>query len=208
MELFHEAKQTLENELERFRSFLHESIGSYEFSPADIDPIRGYAQYIQSKLTQDIGKAFEELVRSTLLPNWKMIFHADNYIDTGRTLEEQRDLIAAIIHSIETTGKVSHLPSTMAKVINEEFLNTEYRRSTLLEELHAEHRLTDPSIDWISACLDRARVMYYSVLVVMNADVVRLHADRFYSIFYDGTVHAVEPFFTKEEIEVLYSEAQ
>lgn len=208
MELFHEAKQILEEELSRFETFLFANIKLYTFDPANIDPIREYAKYIQSKLAQDMGKSFEELVKSTMIRNWKTIFHADNYIDTGRTLEEQRELIGSIVHSIETTGKVSHLPSTMAKIINEEFLDTEYRRSVLLEELRAEYRLTDPDIDWISACLERVRVMYYSVLTVVKVEVVRDVAQKVYSIFYDREIDAISPFFTKEEVQFIFDETQ
>lgn len=208
MELFHEAKKILDDELHRFESFLLENVDTYTFEPANIEPVREYAKYIQSKLTQDMGKCFEEIAKSAMLSNWKTIFHADNYIDTGRTLEEQRELIAAIIHSIETTGKVSHLPSGMANIINEEFLDTEYRTSVLLEELRAEYRLTDPSIDWISACIERVRVMFYSVLVVGKPEVVREYAERAYAIFYDRKLDAIDAVLSKEEVEFLYSEAQ
>jgi hypothetical protein len=207
MELFHEAKQILEDELEKFRSFLLENTEVYTFEPADITPIRIYARNIQSKLAQDMGKSFEEIVKSTMIRNWKTIFHADNYIDTGRTLEEQRELIKTIITSIETTGKVSDLPTTMMNIINAEFLDTEYRKSVLLEELRAEYRLTDPSIDWISACLERTRVMYYSVLTVVKCEVIRSIVEKLYAIAYDRKVEAFENIFTKEEIDMLLREA-
>lgn len=208
MELFHEAKGILEDELRRFQSFLFENVDTYTFDPADIEPIRQYTKYIQSKLTQDIGKCFEDAAKATMLPNWKMLFHVDNYIDTGRTLDEQRELIGAIIQSVETTGKVTHLPDGMKKVINSEFLDTEYRKSILLEELAAEYRLTDPTIDWISACLDRVRVMFYSVLAVGKPEIVREYADRAYTIFYDHKLDAIDNLFNKEEVEFLHSEAQ
>jgi len=207
MELFHEAKQVLEDELEKFRSFLLEHIAVYEYPPANIDPIRVYAREIQSKLAQDMGKSFEELVKSTLLRNWKTICYADNYIDTGRTLEEQRELIGKIIHSIETTGKVSHLPTGMTNIVNTEFLDSEYRTSVLLEELRAEYRLTDPTIDWVNACLERVRVVYYSVLTIVKPDAVRRIAEKLYSIVYDRELGPIENVFTKEEVACLYDEA-
>jgi hypothetical protein len=208
LELFKGEREILEFEIERLRSFLTEHLADYTFPSADVEPLQAYFRKIQFHIQRDLGKSFEELAKSVMLPNWKKIFDADNYIDSGRSISEQHELISKIIDSIEKTGKVDHLPTKMAESINSEFLISEYRKLVLLEELNAERRLMNESIHWIDACLERVRVMYYSVLLVVKIDEVQSLAEKANLIFYEKNTEILESVFSKKEIEFLFNEIE
>lgn len=183
MSLFEYAKTFIESEIFSYKTFLIKHIGNHEVPPADISLLREWVCQIQSKVESDLGKKFEDAVKTVIVPNWKTIFEADNYIDTGKTIEEQRVILKSILDCLRSTGFVDnkYLPDHIVKVINRDFLTTsDFKTLILIEELTAEYNLCDPSISWIDALIERIRVMYYSGLLVGDIDGIETLIAKFH----------------------------
>lgn len=226
--LFELSKKFIETQITSYKSFLLENIGSHDIPPADIATLKEWVDELKSKIDRDIGKTFEDTVKSIVVPNWKTIFEADNFIDTGKTLEEQKTILASILDSLHKTGFVDdeYLPTHIVEIINRDFLqDSDYKVKVLIEELTAEYNLCNPEIDWIDALVERVRVMYYSGLLVGDMDgietlIEKFHPEKFQNLseYIDidefnsyktmltkGNIkdsHPIEQIITKTDIEV------
>lgn len=180
--LFELAKQFIETQINAYKQFLLEHIGPHDIPLADITVLEEWVAELKVKLNRDLGKTFEGVVKTVVVPNWKTIFEADNFIDTDKTIEEQKIILASILDSLHKTGFVDdkYLPSHIVEIINRDFLkDSEYKVKVLIEELTAEYNLCNPDIDWVDALIERIRVMYYSGLLVGDMDGIETVIEKF-----------------------------
>jgi len=162
----------IERELDEYIKYISENTKDHHIEKGDEDMIKKeYEKYDDIEL-DEIAKQAASMF---LVPNWFVIFHADNHLDSGKkSLEQQRELIGAILADLRTTGNVSstNLPDAIVKVINEEFLTEPLKVQALISELTAEYNLCDPTIGWKDAMKERIRVACYSVLLCVNPDIL------------------------------------
>jgi hypothetical protein len=182
VDLFNAAKDFLEVEIAKFNEFLKNNIADHTIPTADISLLEVYVDSIKSKLTQDIGKSLEEAIKAVVVPNWKVMFEADNFIDTGKTLDEQKEILHSLLESLHKTGFVDNkfLPDRIVQIINRDFIaDQSFKTQILIEELQAEYNLCNPDIDWINANAERMRVMFYSGLFVGNINKMEELLNKF-----------------------------
>ena len=174
LELFELEKTILETEIHLFRDFLVNNLKEYEIPAANVARLEEWYSELRKNTDIDIGKSMELALQETLIPNWKLIFKIDNQIDDGKTLDEQKTLLADILEDLKTTGTIStkHFTPETVKVVNRDFLNFPAKIQATIEELSAELRLCNPNIEWLDAICDRIRIAYYSVLIVIDKDKI------------------------------------
>ena len=172
--VFEIEKYMLEQELKQYSTFLDSNLKQYDVQEPDVAEMNAFADRVKSGLTQDIGKSFEEFFKYIIVPDWKVMFDADNFIDTGKTLDEQREILGSLIMSLKRDGKFYEpfISEEITETLNTKFLNQEYKRYVLLSILESEYRLCNPEIAWKDALLDRIRIMFYSALFVADVDKV------------------------------------
>lgn len=172
--IFEIEKYLLEQEIKKYSAFLDSNLKQYEVIEPNLDEMTSFAEKVKSGLTQDIGKSLEEFFKYMIVPDWKVMFDADNFIDTGKTLDEQREILADLISSLKVDGKFLRpfMSIEMTEILNTKFLNQDYKYHVLLSILEAEHRLCNSEIFWKDALLDRIRIMFYSALFIADVDKV------------------------------------
>jgi hypothetical protein len=121
-----------------------------------------------AKIETRTGKKLDDLFPEFLIPNFDIIFKVDDMIDNGKTMEEQRHMLHAIVTSVESGAIDSLFPEEIAKTVRECILSSESRTKALLSELAAEIALLNPDLDWVEAMIQRARVTLYSALLVLD----------------------------------------
>lgn len=167
-------KTLLEKELSSYRKFLETHMKKYPIERPNEDSMKEYANSIKEKINNDIGKSFEEFFTYIVVPEWKVMFDCDNFIDTGKSLDEQRDILTSLIESLKISKKIEppFMSEEVRNIVNTKFLHDDYKYNILLELLQSEHRLCFPDINWVDALLDRTRIMFYSGLFIGDLDKV------------------------------------
>lgn len=167
-------KTILEKELSIYKQFLETKLNYYNIERPNEESMKQYADSIKEKINTDIGKSFEEFFMFIVVPEWKVMFECDNFIDTGKTLEQQKDILFALIESLKTSKRIEEpfMTEEVRHTVNTKFLYDDYKYCILLELLQAEYRLCFSDIHWIDALLDRVRVMFYSGLFVGDLEKV------------------------------------
>ena len=162
--LYDEIVSIIETEVKRITTFLREQIKDHEIPLPNTEVILKHIKELQKKMTPTLEKNIEGLLHSLILPNWKTMFEIDNFIDTGKTLEEQKIIIEDLIQSVKMNARITdkYIPIRMVEIINKEFLTSELKCKILLSELNAELQLCNPEIDWIDAVGERMRIMHFS----------------------------------------------
>jgi hypothetical protein len=92
--LYDEIVSIIETEVKRITTFLREQIKDHEIPEPNTEVILKHIKELQKKMTPTLEKNMEGLLHSLILPNWKTMFEIDNFIDTNKTLEEQKIIIA------------------------------------------------------------------------------------------------------------------
>lgn len=232
LDLFHLQKEMLETEISKFKDFLTNNLQEYDIPPADVSLLKEYLENLKEKISQDIGQAVEDAVKSILVKEWKTIFAADNYIDEGKTISEQKSILSNIINELKTTGKLtdSYLPSKISDSVNANFLQSPYKVLILTEELTSELNLCNTDIYWIEALSERIRVMFYSAFLIGDVNGVEYlikklirnkeytseyfdlaDADKYYETIdmpNDDFVHPLETLIKKKEYIEIFEEAK
>lgn len=232
LDLFHLQKEMLETEISKFRDFLTNNLQEYEIPPADVSLLKEYLENLKAKLSQDIGQAIEDAVKSILVKEWKTIFAADNYIDEGKSILEQKHILNKIIEELKSNGKLTreYLPSDIVDSVNANFLQSNYKIQILIEELTSELNLCNTEIHWIDALCERIRVMFYSAFLIGDVEGIEYlikklirnkeyipewidltEADRYYETACtpnDSFVHPLEQLIKKKEYLEIFEEAK
>jgi hypothetical protein len=158
----------------RVTTFLREHTKEYEIPAPNIEFIKTHINKLQKKLTPTLEKNIQGLLYCLILPSWKTMFDIDNFIDTDKTLEEQKEIIQDLIQSVQTTGKITdkYIPTHLVEIVNRDFLVSDLKRRVLIAELNAELKLCDPEIDWIDAVAERMRIMHFSGTLIIELSAI------------------------------------
>jgi hypothetical protein len=162
----------IDREIDKYVEYMLENTKSHVMDPGNEMLIQTHAADYEDI---DFDTIAAKIATVTLVPNWPVIFQADNHLDSGKkSLDQQRELIGTLIEDLRASGKVSdsHLPKGIAKVINEEFLTEPLKVRALIAELTAEYNLCKRDISWTDALKERIRVACYSILLCANSDLV------------------------------------
>lgn len=166
-------KYLLEKELDKYSYYLDTALENYTVIRPDTDEMTVYINKLKGTLTTDIGKTFEEFFMYIVVPDWKVMFDSDNFIDTGKTLTKQKEILSSLIQCIQETGSIHNfMDEETVATVNTKFLNQPYKKDILLAILQSEHNLCDDTISWKDALLERIRVMFYSGLFIADIDRV------------------------------------
>ena len=200
--LYDEIVSIIETEIERITTFLRESTKEYEIPEPNTEFIKKHINSLQKKLSPTLEKNVEGLIYSLILPTWRTMFEIDNFIDTDKTLEEQKEIIQDLIESVESTGKITdkYIPTHLVEIVNRDFLVSDLKRRVLIAELKAELKLCNPEIDWIDAVAERMRVMHFSGALVIEMTAIRTLLDRL-TVMMESTLYSYIP----KEVHVLGS---
>jgi hypothetical protein len=172
--IFEIERSLLEKELNAYSTFLDTRLRTYNVPCPNLDEMTDFADRFKANVSEDIGKSFEELFKHIVSPNWKIMFDADNIIDTGKTLDEQKAILGGLLESLRTHRKIDtqFMTEEIRAILNTQFLNQDYKYYVLLELLESEYRLCNPDICWKDALLDRIRIMFYSGLFIGEVDKI------------------------------------
>lgn len=166
-------KILLEKELKKYSSFLDSSLKEYEVPYPNKDHMNAFVDRIKSKISEDVGKTAEEMFMYIVVPHWKVMFDGDNFIDTDKTLDEQKEILGTLIQSIKNTGFIENfIDEESTEILNKHFLSDDYKRHILLAILQSEYNLCNEDIHWKDALLERIRIMFYSGLFIGDIDKV------------------------------------
>jgi hypothetical protein len=198
--LYDEIVSIIETEVKRITSFLREHIKEYEIPTPNTEFIKKHINELQKKLSPTLEKNVEGLVYSLILPTWKTMFEIDNFIDTDKTLEEQKEIIQDLIESVENTGKITdkYIPTHLVEIVNRDFLVSDLKRRVLIAELNAELKLCNPEIDWIDAVAERMRVMHFSGALVIEISAINTLLDRLSAMMKDTHYNRLRNYIPKE----------
>ena len=172
----------LEQQLENYLIFLDENLGLHELQEGNIELFKDMIAKVKQV---DYNTIFIAMLKTLLIPNWTVIFEADNHLDSGKkSLEQQTKILDNIISTLKTEGKVNskYLPEKVAEIINRDFLTDLYKVNVLIAELSAEFNLCNPEISWKQAHAERIRVAYYSALLCGNSDIIMPIFNKFENI--------------------------
>lgn len=171
-ERFHYLCATLEKQLDGYMTFMESELRYHHFEPfakKDLDEM--FKQYEDV----DVDEIALEINRLFLIPKWDILFDADDHLDSGKkSLTVQKFLITSVIHDLKSVGRLTtkYIPETIVSTINTNVLTHPVRIEAMILELTAELRLCNPSLSWQEALRERVRVAFYTMLLIVNLDVL------------------------------------
>lgn len=162
---------TLETQLEGYITFMEKELRHHEFQP----PKQNFDAWMQQYADVDVDEIAMEVNRLFLIPQWDILFAADDHLDSGKKpLALQKYLISSVIQDLKTVGRLTtkYIPEKIVTPINTNVLTHPVRVEAMILELTAEMRLCDPTLSWQDAMRERIRVAFYTMMLIINLDVL------------------------------------
>ena len=162
---------TLEQQLDEYMAFMEKELRHHDFEP----PNQKLEAWIQQYDDVDVDEMAIEVNRLFLIPQWDILFDADDHLDSGKKpLAVQKYLITSVIHDLKTVGRLTtkYIPEKIVTPINANVLTHPVRVEAMILELTAELKLCDPTLSWQEGLRERIRVAFYTMMLIVNLDVL------------------------------------
>lgn len=162
---------TLESQLDGYVAFMDKELRHHDFEPSRQKLNALFEEYED----MDVDELAIEVNRLFLIPQWDILFDADDHLDSDKKpLAVQKFLISSVIQDLKNGGRLTtkYIPETIVTPINTNVLTHPVRVEAMILELTAELRLCDPSLSWQEALRERVRVAFYTMMMIVNLDVL------------------------------------